>query len=258
MRAATDYTAREMMVLAAARMIRDDDIVLCGTGMSMLAAVAAKHIYAPGAVLFFESGAVDPGLADLPLAVSDARVMTGAAVFSTLTDAFSYIQNPKTGARVVGIIGAAQIDAHGSLNSTMIGDYGCVDARFPGSGGACDILSLAGKTLVFMTLEKRRFVNQLAYTTSPGWQVKGKARQDLGLEPHGPEAVITDKGIFKFAEGRIYLDQYYPGIDPDTIPLLTEFPVDISRAVQASPPDPFALSILREKTDPERLILDAP
>ncbi|MFP3975649.1 MAG: CoA-transferase [Dehalococcoidia bacterium] len=57
-----DYTSREMMTVAAAREIHDGDIVFCGTGISMLAAMAAKHISAPNSVIFFETGAVIPNL----------------------------------------------------------------------------------------------------------------------------------------------------------------------------------------------------
>ena len=253
-----DYSAREMMVLSAARMITNRDIVLCGTGISMLAAVAAKHIYAPDAVIFFESGAVDPALDHLPLAVSDSRVMNGASVFATLTDAFSFMQNPKTGRRIRGIIGAAQIDPYGSLNSTMIGDYGSVSCRFPGSGGACDITSLTGNTLVFMSLEKRRFVEKLDYRTSPGHRPGGKGRRASGLRPGGPAAVITDMGIMRFDpdDHRMFLDRVYPGIDPNEIQARVGFELDLSRAKETKAPEPSALKILREETDPEKLILE--
>lgn len=253
-----DYSAKEMMVISAARMITDQDIVFCGTGISMLAAVAAKHIYAPGAVVFFESGAIDAKLAHLPLAVSDSRVMYGAAAFCSLVEAFSFMQNPKTGDRIVGIIGAAQIDPFGNLNSTMIGDYGRVKARFPGSGGACDLASFVNTVLVFMKLEKRKFVERLDYLTSPGWQPKGKSRKEAGLRARGPAAVITDMGIMKFdpTTCRMYLDRYFPGVAPEDIQSRVGFDLDVSRAVQAGPPGEKALSILRTTTDPEKLILD--
>ena len=70
-----DYTLKELMTLAAARKIKDGDIVFCGTGISMLAAMAAKHICAPNSVIFFETGAIDSLLEEVPLAVADSRVM---------------------------------------------------------------------------------------------------------------------------------------------------------------------------------------
>ena len=59
----SNYSANEMMALAAGRFIKDGDIVFAGTGVAMLAATAAKRIYAPKAVVFFESrgNRSDPG-----------------------------------------------------------------------------------------------------------------------------------------------------------------------------------------------------
>jgi len=115
-----DYTLTEMMAVVAAREIRDKEIVFCGTGISMLAAMAAKHISAPRSVIFFETGAIDSLLEEIPLAVADSRVMYHTALNGGLADAFATMQNPFTGPRVVGILGAAQIDPFGNLNSTAI------------------------------------------------------------------------------------------------------------------------------------------
>ncbi len=252
-----DYSAKEIMVLSAARQIKNSDIVFCGTGLSMLAAVAAKHIYAPGCMVFFESGAIDSRLEKLPLAVSDSRVMYGASSFCSLVESFSFMQNKKTGANVVGIIGAAQIDAYGNLNSTMIGEYGNTTARFAGSGGACDVASFVNTNLIFMKLEKRKFVKKLSYLTSPGWMQGGESRTLTGILAKGPSFVITDMGIMGFdkTSKKMFLKEYYPGINPEDVQEKVSFNIDISRAAQSPKPNADELKILREKTDPERLIL---
>ncbi|MCF6246146.1 MAG: ketoacid-CoA transferase [Desulfobacula sp.] len=251
------YSSKEIMVLAAARQIKNKDIVFCGTGISMLAAVAAKHIYAPDCMIFFETGAIDSKLEKLPLAVSDSRVMYGAQVFCSLIDSFCFMQNRKTGSNIVGIIGAAQIDPFGNLNSTMIGNYQDTKARFPGSGGACDVASFVDTNIIFMKLEKRKFVKILDYMTSPGWLTGFDSRQKQGLMTRGPSAVVTDMGIMGFEKEskHMVLKEVYPGIDPETIQENVGFKIDISKATQTLPPNSRELKILREKTDPERLIL---
>ena len=253
-----NYSAKEIMVLSAARLIKNKDIVFCGTGLSMLAAVAAKHIYAPNCMVFFESGAIDSRLEKLPLAVSDSRVMYGASLFCSLVESFSFMQNKKTGANVVGIIGAAQIDAYGNLNSTMIGEYGRTSARFAGSGGACDVASFVNANIIFMKLEQRKFVEKLDYLTSPGWLAGGKSRAEKGLVGNGPSSVITDMGIMGFDETskRMFLKHVYPGIKPEDVQKKVSFKIDISRATQLEEPKADELEILRKKTDPERLILN--
>ena len=157
----SNYTSREMMAVAAAREIRDGEIVFCGTGISMLAAMAAKHISAPNSVLFFETGAIDARLEELPMAVADSRVMAGAAIHGSLADAFAFMQNRFSSRKVVGILGAAQIDPYGNLNSTMIGDYTVPKVRFSGSGGACDVGSFVHRTIIFLKQDKQKFVPRL-------------------------------------------------------------------------------------------------
>jgi len=180
-----DYTMREMMAVAAAREIRDGDIVFCGTGISMLAAMAAKHISAPKSVIFFETGAVDSKLQEVPLAVADPRVMFWTSVNGGLADAFATMQNRFTGKKVVGILGAAQIDRYGNLNSTVIGDYFKPKVRFSGSGGACDVASFVSRTIIFMQHEKRKFVSKVDYITSPGWLDGPEGRKNAGLPGQG-------------------------------------------------------------------------
>ncbi len=253
----SDYTLREMMAIAAAREIKDGDIVFCGTGISMLAAMAAKYISAPNSTIFFETGAIDSKLEEVPLAVSDPRVMYHTAVNGSLADSFATMQNRFTGCRVVGIMGAAQIDPYGNLNSTAIGDYSTPEVRFPGSGGACDVASFVGRTIIFMQHEKRKFVRKLDYLTSPGWMGGPDGRKQEGLPEGGPESVITNLGIMRFdnSSRRMILDCCYPGVAPQEILDNMEFSVDITGARQAQEPTDLELRILRERCDPQRLIL---
>lgn len=255
--AGTDYTPREMMTLAAARQIRDGDVVFCGTGISMLAAMAAKTIHAPRSVIFFETGAIDSRLAEIPMAVADPRVMYGAASNGGLLEAFAFMQNRSTGRRVVGILGAAQIDPHGSINSTCLGDHHAPDVRFPGSGGACDVASFVPRSIIFMQHERRKFVPRLDYLTSPGHLGGPDGRRKAGLPEGGPELVVSNLGVMRFHREtrRMYLDGCFSGITASEIAERTGFPMDLSRARQVEPPTQEELRILREVCDPQRLIL---
>ncbi len=245
------------MTIAAAREIYNGDIVFCGTGISMLAAMAAKHINAPDSVIFFETGAIDSKLEEIPLAVADPRVMYRASVNGSLADAFATMQNKFTGKKVIGIMGAAQIDKFGNLNSTVIGDYFNPDVRFSGSGGACDVASLVNRTIIFMNHEKRKFVQKVDYLTSPGWFNGKSERKKSGYNYGGPETVITDMAVMKFHKKtkEMYLHKCFPGITPEMILSRMEFSVDISKAGEINPPTDIELEILRSKCDPQRLIL---
>jgi glutaconate CoA-transferase subunit B len=244
-----------MMAVSAGRFIKNGDIVFAGTGLSMLAATAAKRIYAPKAVIFFETGGIDPTLDEIPMAVSDSRVMSGTALNSGLIEAFSIVGHRKL--HTIAFLGAAQIDKYGNLNTTSIGDYRKPKTRFSGSGGACDAASFASGVITFMKHEKKRFVEKLDYLTSVGWYKGGDSRQRLGLERGGALAVVTDLCITKFDEEtkEMYLAEFYPGVDIERILENTGFDIDTSRAVAAVAPSPEELRILREEVDPQRLIL---
>jgi glutaconate CoA-transferase, subunit B len=249
------YTDNEMMALSAGRFIKDGDIVFAGTGVSMLAATAAKKIYAPKAVVFFETGGVDPSLDEIPMAVSDLRVMTGAALNSGLIEAFSIVGHRKL--HTIAFLGAAQIDRYGNLNTTVIGDYHHPTTRFSGSGGACDVASFASGVITFMQHQRRRFVEKLDYLTSVGWYKGGDSRERLGLKRGGALAIVTNLCVMKFDDTtrEAYISEYYPGIALAKIVEETGFPVDTSRAVEIAPPSAEELRILREEVDPQRLIL---
>ncbi|RLF10495.1 MAG: ketoacid-CoA transferase [Thermoprotei archaeon] len=248
------YTRREMMAIAAGRLIRDGDVVFAGTGLPLLAATVAKKIHAPRCVIFFETGAIDSALPELPLYVADSRVMYGASINAGLLEAFSILSSPKL--RTIALLGAAQVDKYGNLNSTCIGDYHKPSRRLPGSGGACDGASLAWGFIVFIPHERRRFVEKLDYLTSPGWINGGNSRREAGLPRGGPIAVVTDLGILKFDEEtrEMYLAEYYPSVTPRQIQENTGFELDVSRAFEAQPPGERELKILREEVDPQGLI----
>ena len=252
-----NYSLREMMAIMAAREIKDGDIVFAGTGISMLAATAAKNINAPNSVIFFETGAIDSLVEELPLAVADPRVMYYSASNAGLLEAFATMQNRITGDKVIAILGAAQIDKFGNLNTTAIGDYHQPKIRFSGSGGGCDVASFVPRCIAFMQHEKRKFVKKLDYLTSPGQLSGTGSREAAGLRPGGVSVVITNKAVMRMDPntGEMYLDSYYPGVTPEEILANMQFSVDTDKAREADPPTEKELKTLREKCDPQRLIL---
>ncbi len=246
---------KEVMAIMAGRMIKNEDVLFCGTGLSLIAAAAAKKMYAPGCVMFFETGAIDSKLLEIPLAVSDSRVMYETSVNAGLLEAFSILSLKKIHTKA--LLGAAQIDKFGNLNSTCIGDYLHPALRFSGSGGACDAACLAAEVIVFMQHEKRRFVEKVDYLTSPGWLSGAGAREKIGLVRGGPSIVVTDLGIMKFDEKtkEMYLSECYPGVTTQKVRENTGFDIDISRAIESGPITDEEVRMLREEVDPQKLVI---
>jgi len=243
------------MAIMAGRMVKNGDLIFCGTGLSLIAATVAKKIYAPECIIFFETGGIDTALPELPVSVADLRVMYGTSMNAGLLESFSILSHKKVYTKA--FLGAAQIDKFGNLNSTCIGDYWHPAVRFSGSGGGGDAACLAAEIIIFMQHEKRRFVEKVDYLTSPGWLSGPEARTNAGLQRGGPSAVVTNLGIMKFDEEtkEIYLSEYYPGETPQQIQEGTGFGMDILRAVESQAITEEELRVLREEIDPQRLII---
>ena len=249
------YSTFEIMAVAAAREIRDGEVVFAGTGLPMLGAMLAQRTHAPGCVIVFEAGAVDPRMLHLPMSVGDSRTLTGAAMAAGLMEAFTYLLQ---GGRIdVGFLGGAQIDRYGNINSTAVGDYRRPDVRFSGSGGSADVAALARRTVIIARHERRRFPERVDYRTSPGWLEGGDSRERAGIRGGGPSAVVTTLGVIRFRPGtrEPYLASYHPGVSVERIQAETGFPLDASEAVETPPPTPEELHILRHVVDPEGVFL---
>jgi glutaconate CoA-transferase, subunit B len=250
-----DYTASEMMVVAAARHLQDGQAVFVGVGLPLLAAILAKRTHAPGVVLLCESGIVDGNPVRLPLSVADPSLVDGAAGIFSMLDYFNLYL---LGGRIdVGFIGGAQVDRWGNVNSTVIGPYGKPKVRLPGSGGACEIAAHARQVWVIMPQSPRRFVAQVDFITSPGWCGGPEGRQALGYRGGGPALVVSDKGLLRFdASGEMILTALHPNVSVEETRQATGWPLkEAERLDRIEPPMAEELAALRS-LDPARMFLD--
>ncbi|MGI6655320.1 MAG: CoA-transferase subunit beta [Desulfobulbus sp.] len=257
------YNLADLLCCAASREVQDNEIVFAGTGLPMVAIMLAQHTHAPNLKLIFEAGTLDGRPPEIPTSVGDARCETGASRSSGLHDAFSIAQR---GLVDLGFLGGAEVDKYGNVNTTCIGDYLNPDLRLTGSGGNPDINSFARRTVYIMAHEKRRFVENVSYITSPGWRVRRwpsgdwvHRREMYGAAYRGgPSAVISSAGVFRFAEddGHMYLDTYHPGLTPEEIKEQCQFDLDISRVTgQTTPPTVNELHLIHNVIDPDAIFI---
>jgi len=213
------YTLQEFLVAAAAREIEDGDVVFAGVGIPTLGAMVAKLTHAPKMIMAQEAGCIGPQPYRVVLGIGDNASMENAVCTTSLWRLFS---DQQRGFFDVGMISGAQVDKYGNVNSTAIfgdGDYCTPASRLPGSGGANDIASSAGRTILMVPLEKRRFLERVDYITSPGY-IDGKgARERLSLRGGGPSAIITNKCVFRFDPEtcEAYLDSVHPGVTAEDV-----------------------------------------
>ena len=168
------YTPAEMMITVASRQLAGARTVFVGVGLPNIACNLARYTVAPDLELIYESGVYGAQPARLPLSIGDPTLVTGALSVVSMADLFGlYLQR---GLVDVALLGGAQIDRYGNLNTTVIGDYAHPKTRLPGSGGACEIAINARKVFMIMRLKRRAFVEKLDFITSPGHQIRTRAQ----------------------------------------------------------------------------------
>ncbi|MFP6558926.1 CoA-transferase subunit beta [Paraburkholderia sp. B3] len=240
----------ELMAVSAAAEIRSSDVAFIGTGLPMVAAYLAKVTHAPDVKLVFESGIVDPRPRELATGVGDYRLAHGAPMVAGTAYALSLLQG---GVIDLGFLGTAEIDPYGNLNSTVIGPYHRPKVRLPGSGGANDIASMAGRFVVICRLERKRFVEKLQYLTTPGFLNGPGARENAGLPGGGPARVITDLAVLGFDPDtkRMRIEALYPGVEAVDVQARCSFELGLApQVMRLAAPDTRQLQLLREVIDP--------
>ena len=245
-----ECTRNEMMIVAAARQIREGEVTIVGTGLPMAATALAMHTHAPNLNYIVETGIGDLMPVHASLSVADTRLLGAAkpSFVRNILEALGFLV--QRGLADLGFLGGAQIDMYGNLNATCVGDYAKPKKRFPGSGGANPIASCAKRVLIIIRHEKRRFLERVEYITSPGHLQGGDSRRAAGLRGGGPDRVITDMGIMDFEpeSKRMRVISLHPGITREKIQEATGFPLLFAPEVAVTPPpSPEELNILRTK-----------
>ncbi len=155
----------------------------------------------------------------LPLSIGDGELAETADVVVSVPEMFAYWLQ---GGRIdVGFLGAAQIDRHGNLNSTVIGDYDAPTVRLPGAGGAPEIATAAREVFVMLRQTPRSFVEQLDFRTSVGARVT---------------VVVTDLGILEPDGGELTLTQLHPGVEVEQARAATGWELRVADDLRETPP----------------------
>jgi glutaconate CoA-transferase subunit B len=257
------FTDVEFMICQSARVVEDSTTAFVGYGMPQIAMILAQRLYVPNIVQVYEYGAIGPEVAT-PFRrnmMADARNSYRSFCWTDMNTMMSYAQ---TGFIDYGVLGAAQIDPYGNVNSTMIGGtYERPGKRFTGSGGGNEVASLCWKTLLLMNHQKRRFLPRIDFITSPGY-LDGSpgAREKAGLPAGtGPDRVITSIAAFDFSpqSRRMRLVACREGVDREEVLSGMGFEPEVADTLETiEPPRSEELRVLREEIDPDRVIIGRP
>jgi glutaconate CoA-transferase, subunit B len=227
----SDYTTDEMMTVEAARRLADGSVCFVGIGLPSLAANLARRTHAPRAVLIYESGPIGSKPTVPPLSIGDGELAETADFTVSVPEMFAYWLQ---GGRIdVGFLGAAQIDRHGNLNSTVIGPYDAPKVRLPGAGGAPEIATNVRDVFVLLRQSARAFVDRVDFVSSVGSRVR---------------VVVTDLGILEPDEdGELTLTRLHPGATVEQARAATGWELKVApQPGQTEPPTDAELEALRE------------
>jgi glutaconate CoA-transferase subunit B len=241
------YSPTEMMIVAAARALNNDDVCFVGIGAPSAACNLARLTHAPDIVLIYESGTIETKPNVLPLSIGDGELCETALCTVSVPEMFRYWLQ---GGRITtGFLGGAQIDRFANLNTTVVGPYKKPKVRLPGGGGAPEIATSCGRIFITMNHSKRAFVKKLDFVTSLG---HGKGKNDRarhGVDTEGPTKVITDICVMEPdpKTKELTVVSLHPGVSREQVVEATGWPVRFSNKVaNTPPPTEKELRVLRE------------
>jgi glutaconate CoA-transferase subunit B len=246
---AKDYSTSELMGATVARQIKNHDVAFIGVGIPLIAGVVAVATHAPRAILVYEGGGIGSRTRRTPWTISD-NPTTDHAIGAV--PIWRIMGDMQRGFVDLGVVGGAEVDRFGNLNSTVIlgagGTYVRPKVRLPGSGGANDIASSARRTIIMMRLEKGKFVERVQYITSPGHLSGPGQRKKAGLPGNGPDLAITEKFIFGFDEEtkEMYLKALYPGVRIEDVKALVDWDLKVAPVLEdVEPPTEEQIRVMR-------------
>lgn len=249
-----EATRSEMMIVAAARALGNDDVCFVGIGAPSAACNLARLTHAPDIVLIYESGTIGTKPNVLPLSIGDGELCDTALTTVSVPEMFAYWLQ---GGRItLGFLGGAQLDRYANINTTVVGPYDKPKVRLPGGGGAPEIASHCRQTFITMQMNKRTFVDALPFVTSFGHGQGGDHRRRLGLTTAGPTRVITDLCVLEPdpVTKELTVTALHPGVTVDDVvgacgwPVKFREPLDVLLA-----PTDLELSTLRDLQERTRL-----
>lgn len=251
-----EYTKQEFMAVVTGREIKDNELIILGVGLSMLAGYFAKLNHAPNLRAFTEGGIYGATpVGGLPWGIECNRISSNAVSFTNAIDALGFLVT--SGRADNAVIGAAQVDKYGNVNTTGIWDeppwklgrYVPPRVRLNGSGGANDIAVGCKRYLIMASHESRRFMERVDYVSSPGYLEGGDARTKAGFVGGGPSAIISTLGILRPdpETKEFFLDAYFPFTTVEEIKESTGWDLKVSPDVKQVPePSEQELKNLRE------------
>jgi glutaconate CoA-transferase subunit B len=227
----------EIMATTLARLIRDGEVACHGVNsvLPSLAIALARRLHAPGLRHVSIGGGLDGAPATLPRSSSGSGWLTGSPVVLSNVDVY---QLALRGRIDVMLLGCVQVDRHGRVNSTVIGEFARPRVRLPGGGGAAVLFQVVRRVIVFRTRhDPQSLVPDVDFVTATG----------------NLDRVVTPLGVFRATPEGLRLESLQPGATLEEVARRTGFPVEPLPGLSTLAPPTAAEMEALATLDPDRL-----
>ncbi|MGR9073575.1 MAG: CoA-transferase [Gammaproteobacteria bacterium] len=242
----SNCTLGEALIYQISLTIEDGIIAFHGFGSPLvqLALHLAKQNHAPNLVLV--AGAtygVNPTPPFLTPTTNDWAMNRESECHLDIEELFDLAACGRLGRM---FLSGLQIDRYGNMNVTRLGQE-TLKLKLPGGGGGCN-LSCDAERLTIWTAAHRattddkgrrryRLVERCDFITSVGHRTAdGKSRAQMGYRGQGPDALVTEMGVFDFdPTGCARLKSVYPDIDPEDVRENTGFEFSVREDFSLTP-----------------------
>ncbi|QGG47623.1 CoA-transferase subunit beta [Heliorestis convoluta] len=225
----------DWMALSMARLLRNGEIVFHGLAspLPMVSILLARALDAPNLVYLSIAGAVNAEPSSLKESTVHPKLTEGATSYFSLAEIFDLSAR---GQLNTAFLSGVQIDIHGDINMSVIGDFDQPKVRLPGGAGSAVIMPTAQRVILWRTKHDRRsFVKDLSFRTASG-------RVDK---------VVTPLCIFSKEDGLLKVWRLRANVSWEEVADKTEFELLKSAdfAIAAAPTERELVAL--ERVDPQ-------
>ncbi|MFN8516489.1 MAG: CoA-transferase [Chloroflexia bacterium] len=209
-------TIADQMAVCLARLIHDGEVVFQGGVAAADGGDCAglRALHARHAVTLSVAGGVSPQPPVLPRSSTDPALAVGAAAVFANEDFYDLCARGKID---LAFLGAAQIDAQGRTNGSVIGPHASPKVRLPGAGGAAMIPATARRVVLWRTQHTPRvFVERLDFVSAVG----------------NLDRVVTPLAVLRRVEGHLMIESVHPWTTEDEVRAQRVSPCLLARRAQ--------------------------
>lgn len=228
-------------IVAAARILGQSSNTIAGSGLPIIASILASELNERHLTIF-DSGSVGHCSGQLPVSVSDGLVDfdfdgNGASILAGAL---------QTGRIKSCVIGAAQIDAAGKINSSRI-EASSTWRQLPGPGGAPSLVTYAGTVVLLTSHDRRRFPYACDFVSSD------PVSREFFLGRRRSVFVVTEKCVLKWNFSKKCFEALYLLQPKSLIEDLRDIPflTDLQSLECDAPPTDIEVAKLRQLLGPK-------